>query len=451
MLLKANPAGSFSGRFRIPSSKPETQRAILCAVLADGKSCVFNDLRCAETDTMKAACRTLGATIIDHTDHLEIHGIGRHPSTKGRLIDAAGSGLVFRTMAAISSAFSAPTILTGDQTLRKRVMSDLLQALGSLGAEIYSICENGKAPVVNWGHGLRGGRCTLPGNVSSQFITAILLAAPFAERAVDLEILGDVYSESYIQQTIAEMRSSGISVSASADLTTFHVEPGTYLPYDRHIREDYTSASYLLAAASLYPGHTTFENVHGESRQGERAIVDILRRLGLEVEFDSQAKTLSVHNPVGRLEGDYEFDATDYPNIVPTLAAIGSYVEGTFRVIGGRITRFHKASRIEAMVNELTTAGVDIRLVHNDGVVDGFEIKGRNSYPGWNRFSSWGDHRIFMSLFVAGLRMEGPSYYSGFEDVRLSFPDFFDQFGRAGVAVETTEAISPDFDSREVA
>ena len=170
MLLEVQPPGGFSGTFRVPSSKPETQRAILTGALADGRSRVVNDLRCRETETMKDACRALGAVITESDGELRIAGVGNAPRYQKRVIDAAGSALVFRTMAAVSSVQPSAVVITGDDTLRRRVMSPLFDALRALGADIESICEPGTAPIVNWGGGLRGGTCRLPGNVSSQFI-----------------------------------------------------------------------------------------------------------------------------------------------------------------------------------------------------------------------------------------------------------------------------------------
>jgi len=434
MLLKVDPLESFSGTFRVPASKPETQRAILAGALAEGGvSRVVNDLRADETGTMKRACRALGAEIVEHDGYLEIRGRGRSFRHTGRVVRADGSGLVFRTMTALSSVQASPVVVTGDETLCNRVMAPLLDALRELGADVESICREGNAPVVTWGRGLKGGRCRLPGDVSSQFVTAILFAAPFAENPVDIEIEGEVYSRSYLTQTLSCLTGAGVEVSASSDYRQFRVEPSAYRARDVTVHEDYTSASYLLAAAALYPGRSVLTNVHGESAQGEYAIVSILERLGLRITVDRARSCLVVDNPRGRLRGTLEVDAGDCPNIVPTLAAVGAYVEGSLRVVGGRLTRFHKAPRVEAMVSELSRAGVDIEPVEVDGVCDGFEVRGAPTYPGGQMFSSWGDHRIFMSLFVAGLRMRSANLFSGFEDVRLSFPEFVSEFTRAGV------------------
>src|SRR6185437_11151774 len=174
MLLAVDPIDSFSGTFRVPSSKPETQRAILVGTLAGGTSHIYNDLRCDETETMKNACRAFGAKITDHDGFLEIKGTGGALPDIRRVIQSRGSGLVFRVVTALASALPSPVVVTADANMRKRVMEPLLQALRELGADIESIVNANKAPVVNWGGGLRGGTCRLPGDISSQFITAVL-------------------------------------------------------------------------------------------------------------------------------------------------------------------------------------------------------------------------------------------------------------------------------------
>ncbi|MFF2331667.1 MULTISPECIES: 3-phosphoshikimate 1-carboxyvinyltransferase [unclassified Streptomyces] len=440
MLLRVEPIENFAGTFRVPASKPETQRAILASTLAEGRSRVVNDLRCDETETMKRACRALGAEISEHDGYLDITGVGGSLGNAPRtMIRADGSGLVFRTMAALTSVLPSPAVVTGDETLCNRVMSPLLDALGELGADIESVCREGHAPIVNWGGRLAGGNCRLPGDVSSQFITAILFAAPFAEHPVEIDVAGRVHSQSYIEQTLHTLREAGVQVTASPDHRHYRVEPSRYRAKDVSVHEDYTSASYLLAAAALYPGRTVFTHVHGGSRQGEAAILPILERLGLRTTLDRAASRLIVDNPRGSLRGTFDIDATDCPNIVPTLAAIGAYVDGTLRVTGARVTHFHKAARIEAMVTELSRAGVAIKSLYARGVCDGFEVRGAPAYPGGVTFSHWGDHRIFMSLFVAGLRMKSANLYSGSEEVRLSFPSFFGQFAKAGVTTSSVE------------
>lgn len=440
-LLKVNPMKNYKGYFRVPSSKPETQRAILVAAMAEGISYVHNDLRCSETNTMKNACRNFGAGIIEHDTFLEIRGVGGKPQYTRNVIDCKGSGLVFRIFSALASIVNEPVVLTGDDTLCDRVMLPLFKALEQFDVRIESILKKGKVPIVNWSNRLLGGKCVLPGNISSQFITAVLLVAPFAEDIVEIFIDGEVYSQSYIRQTVECMISSGVDVDFSSDFKYFKVQPGVYQAGNFYIKEDYTSASYILACASLFPGKTVLSNVHGDSLQGEQAILKIIKSLGVDVQFNQDSHEVVIENSLDELRGDFEFSAVDYPNIVPTLAALGSFINGRFRVVGASITRFHKASRVEAIVSELQKLGVDIQLIKKEGICDGFEIRGKSSYAGGEILSSWGDHRIFMSLFIASLRMKMPCFLSGYEDVDCSFPSFLSDFKNAGVELESVSEV----------
>lgn len=444
MLLKVDPIRTLSGTVHVPSSKPETQRAIFIAAMAPGVSRVYNDLRCLETEAMKSACRLAGATIIEHPDHLEIHGIAGQLGAIPKVIDAKGSGLVFRVFTALASASPSPVVITGDRILRGRVMAPLFESLKGIGVNLESIAEPGKAPIVNWSRELPGGTCVLPGNVSSQFITALLLTAPFATGPIEIKVEGEVYSQSYIRQTIQAMQSGGIQVEHSPELNWFRVQPGQYKACDTHITGDYTSSSYLLARAALYKGTTVLTNISEVSLQGERAIIDVIKALGIQVEFDAARHELRVTNPFDSLAADVEFNAVDFPNIVPTLAAIGAFVKGRFRLVGGSITRLHKAPRVQAMVAELQKLGVDIQPIFDGEVYDGFEIHGADSYEGGVDLSSWGDHRIFMSLFVASLKCRQPNRLSGYADVDCSFPEFFEQFANDGVRFAVVDETDPD-------
>lgn len=436
MLLQVNPISSIGAAATIPSSKPETQRAIIAATLAKGKSIVYNDLRCLETTTMKEACKTVGAKIVERDGYLEIEGVGSQINTSHKVIDALGSGLVFRVFTALTCFSTTPAVITGDAILRNRVMKPLFDALETLGGNIHCIAEAGKAPVVNWGGGIKGGRCVIPGNVSSQFITAVMFAAPMSSNPTEIIIEGEILSKSYIRQTVETMQAAGIQIEVSDDMSCIVVYPGEYQAAEYHISGDYTSSSYIIAAATMFKGNMVLNNMKSGSLQGERAVLNVVQELGLELQFDDEKEQLTIINDKDSLEGEYEFDASDYPNIVPTLAVIGMYVKGTFRVVGGSITRLHKSPRIKAIVSELQKLGVDIKPLFKDDVYDGFEIHGKDSYEGGFELSSWGDHRIFMSLFAASLRCKNANYIDGYADVICSFPDFFTEFSSLGATFE---------------
>jgi 3-phosphoshikimate 1-carboxyvinyltransferase len=445
MLLKTIPSAVFADNakrdFFVPGSKPETQRAILIGSLANGTSTITHDLRCRETAIMKRAAQALGAVFIEDEERLAVVGV----SLRGMQTDCVpvirseGSGLVARTFAVLGTVRPGPLVVTGDDILCGREMRPLFEVLNDTAPSLEYIGAPYHLPVLVHGGGLKGGEYELPGDVSSQFITALLIGAPMAESPVTIRVRGTVLSGSYLRQTIAAMKLAGVTVQHDDDLKWFHVPEAEYQPFSQHIAGDYTSASYFLLAAALSEGTTVLRNISKHSLQGEREIVNILEEIGVTCSFDSESEILTVKNNRSSFRGNYEFDISDCPNIAPTLAALGSYVNGRFRVIGASITRLHKSSRVDAMVHELRKLGVQITPISKNGVVDGFEVRGRDSYEGGQLFSSWRDHRIFMSLFVASLRHRNPNWIDGYADVDCSFPTFLEQFEHNGAKFETTQ------------
>ncbi|HEX6371127.1 MAG TPA: 3-phosphoshikimate 1-carboxyvinyltransferase [Longimicrobium sp.] len=425
--------GPIAGTLRVPSSKPDTQRALVTAALAGGRSVIHNDLRCQETEVMKDCLRALGAGIREDDGWIEVTGTGGRLSAPGEVLRCAGSALAFRTLLALACGTGAPVILTGDAVLRRRVMAPLFAALRGLGAELDCIGEENLAPVVNWGSPLRGGRCILPADGSSQFATAVLLAAPRAQGPVEITldgVEGGVLSASYIRQTLDAMRRAGVEVEASESLGRMTVRPCDYHPFECALGGDYTSASYLLALAALFPGTLTLTNLEPDGAQGERKMLDVVRELGVELRFEGDV--CQVSNDGGGMRGDHVFDLGDAPNILPTVAALAAFVEGRCRIVGGRLTNHHKSPRILSITEELRKAGVAVEPVYRGGELDGMEIRGRASYEGGVAFSSWGDHRIAMSLALAALRMREPSRVEGVDLVGTSYPGFFDALEEVG-------------------
>lgn len=423
----------YGGECYIPSSKPETQRALIVSSLADGISQIHNPLDCLETQIMRDALCNIDSEIALMGNMWQIKGNKGRIRYNNKVIQCAGSGLVFRVMTALTCFSDRPVVITGDSSLRPRVMSQLFDSLKFLGAKIDCLAEVDKAPIVNWGNGIKGGECVLPGNVSSQFITALLFAAPFASRCTQIKITDEILSKSYIRQTIYFMKLSGIDVSYSDKLDVINVKPGIYKPINVEISADMTSASYLLAIATLFPGNYTFHNVHSSSMQGEKYFVEIIKELGVEVKFVDIENTMYVSNNLLKLSGEFDFCVSDCPNIIPTLAALGAYVEGSFSVTGGSITTKHKSNRIHAMITELLKLGVDITPVFKNEIYDGFTIHGKSNYNGGVTLSSWGDHRVFMSLFIASMRMKESNKIDGYADVICSFPSFFDEINKLNI------------------
>ena len=425
-------------KIAIPSSKPETQRAILVGSLACGESRVYNYLNCLETATMIQACRSIGANIEEEDKVLMIEGIRSLEEMDNNTvtIDCLESGLVARIFLAVGSSISRPIHITGGKVLTKRILAPLTSSLLKAGVDIEFLKETGHLPLINKSTYLPGGIFSLPGNISSQFVSSLLLAAPLARDRIQIQVAKPIYSESYIKQTLAIMKEAGILVEYLEDFSSFEVTPNEYNPLDISIYGDYTSASYFLAKAILFPGTTVLKNITEISQQGEKEMVDLIKSIGINAVFDSSLNELRIENNLSELEGEIEFDARNCPNIIPTLAAIGAFVKGRLRVTGGLLTNYHKSPRIEVILSELCKLDVRCEPIYCNNLLDGFEIYGKASYQGGVSLSSWGDHRIFMSLFLVSLKCLESNYIDGYSSVNCSFPAFLHEFKKQGACYE---------------
>lgn len=428
MIISIRPIQTFNGVFDIPPSKPETQRAILAAALASGTSLITHDLRCLETILMKNAIKTMGAQVIEQAQKLEIHGCANNPIFADSSIECAGSALVFRIFAALATHSQHPINLKADGTLSKRIMKPLFDALMSLGGKYDFGQAPSKAPCCVLPSRLCGGVCHLPGNISSQFITSLLFFGPLLNDALEIHVDFPPHSSSYIKQTLHTLALAGVNVEYNNQLTFLKTLPSKFRSFNVNIDGDFTSASYLLGCAILFPGKTVFNNINIRSLQGEAIILDLLSALDMKFSFSEEKKQLTIDNQLDTLRGDIEINVKNGPNITPTLAAIGAYITGSFTVRGAKLCQYHKSPRIEVIVYELKKLGVDISLIYDENnICDGFTVRGKASYTGGATFNSHNDHRILMSLYVAALKANSPCQIktSGLSSVKTSFPDFF--------------------------
>lgn len=422
------------GRFRAPASKPETQRALIMAALADGLTKISYPLVARETLVMIEACRSLGAKIAQHEDRLEVSGTGpvcgQELAASGpagdRYVWASGSALVARLFLTLASALPENVIVDGNCTLRVRPFRPLIEALSQKGVEFRFFDKAGHLPVTAVSRSLPGGRYQLGTDVSSQFATALAISAPLADTPLLLELTGPEYSISYIRQTVDMMARFGVAVDATDDMRRILVpNQRCYQAVDVEITGDYTSASYIVGAAFVTGGSITVSNLDPASLQGERAILDIVADLGGEVSWTAEQNT--VHVDCTRLTApvDAVFDLRDCPNILPTVAAMAATVPGRVRIMGGRLTQNHKSPRISAIAAELSKAGVAVETTRDDsGDLDGLVINGGTHLAGGVEFSDHGDHRIYMALCLFSLACQTACSFSGAPDTHDSFPGF---------------------------
>lgn len=416
------------GSFVIPSSKPETQRALVTAALADGHSRIYNDLRCRETEATRNGLRAIGARIEEFDGRLDIFGVAGKPVRTVDTIDCMGSGYAFRVMSVLAAQTSGTITITGDSVLQKRIMSPLLEALEGIGAEIEYLGKYGCAPIRIHSATLRNGRCVVPGHNCSQFTTALLFGLPLLAEPMELVVTGDIASASYVHQTLDAMARAGVSAGSNVPAHRYLIEPQCYQPFTVSIGGDFTSASYIVAIACLFEGEYVLKNVGAASLQGERAIIDFAVEMGLEVSFNEHENACVLVNRRGPPRGNFHFNVRNSPNILPTLAAIGAFVDGSLSIVGGSVTNHHKSPRIRAMLEELSKLGVTVSpLYAENGELDGLKLQGKPTYDGGCELSSWGDHRIFLSLFVVSLRTCKGNQIEGYDGIKNSFPNFLEQ------------------------
>lgn len=415
MELTVGKAENINGHVNAPPSKSFTHRAILIASLAKGVSKIKHPLYSEDTNATLESCQALGIDIKTNVEECLIMGTGGNFKTPEDILNVRNSGTTLRLMSSAASLAPDYTILTGDHSLRTRPMQELIQSLEKLGVSVTSSRGNGMAPLIVKG-GFHGGRTSLPGDISSQFISSILITAPYAENPVDLKINGKFISKPYVDITLDIMEEFGVEVE-SIDMNEFHVEPQRYKGREYTVEGDYSSSSYLIAAAAVLDSNLTVQNLKSNSKQGDKFILDIVKDMGCEVNLKKNQVNIQGQ---GRLEG-VDVNLENTPDLLPTVASLGAMAEGTTRIYGVEHARFKETDRIHACALELSKLGVSLK--ENE---DGLTIKG--GVKG-GVVDSHNDHRMVMALYLIGLKVGGVKIQNA-SVYDVSFPNFIEVMER---------------------
>jgi 3-phosphoshikimate 1-carboxyvinyltransferase len=423
--------GRLRGSALVPSSKPHCQRAILIAALAEGESSIRNVHLCSETALVADACRAFGACVEREGRDLKVGGVAGRPQAPRRVLRVAGSGFGLRTLLALSSLADGPTVLTGDSRLRGRPLLPLVERLRQQGACVEPIDEVAQLPLVSWGGGLRGGEVKVPVETTSQFVTSLLLVAPHAAEPLTLVLEAEPVGRHYVEMTVELMRDFGAELEASADLRRIAVQPGLYRGHAVGMARDATSTFCFIAAAVAAEADLRLEGVHPCGDPLLHRALEIGGLLGVRLRQVGPTLLVSSGEPPAER---VDLDVTDVPTLVPALAAVACRLPRGLRVTGAQHLRFHKTSRLETLMGELEKLGHRLTPVWKDGVLDGFESHGVRRRVA-SSLDCHGDHRLFMSLFLAALGCPEPVSLSGEETLAASFPDFVEQFAGLGAPV----------------
>ncbi|MFC6825814.1 3-phosphoshikimate 1-carboxyvinyltransferase [Halopelagius fulvigenes] len=416
------------GRTRAPPSKSYTHRAILAAGYG-GDATVRDPLVSADTKATMRAVEAFGGSVERAEDdtHLVVSGFGGRPGVPDDVVNCENSGTTMRLVTACGALADGLVVLTGDDSLRSRPQGPLLSAIEDLGGRGESTRGNGRAPLVVGGS-TPGGRVSIPGDVSSQYITALLMAGAVTDEGAEVELETELKSAPYVDITVEVLDDFGVEVERTE--AGFAVEGGqSYAPEggEYAVPGDFSSMSYLLAAGAVAAegGESVVVEGARPSAQGDSAIVDILDSMGAAVSWDREAGEITVSR--GDLTGT-TVDVGDTPDLLPTIATLGAAAEGDTVIENCEHVRYKETDRVSAMAEELGKMGASVteerdRLTVHGGETElsGARVDGRH------------DHRIVMSLAVAGLVAEGETTVEGAEHVDVSFPDFFESMESLGV------------------
>jgi len=413
------------GVVRTPPSKSYTHRALLAAGYAD-ETTVANPLDSADTRATARAVEAYGGRVSWKGSTAVVDGFDGRPDVPDDVIDCANSGTTMRLTTATAALADGVTVLTGDESLRSRPQGPLLDALSDLDGRAESTRANGQAPLVVGGD-IDGGAVAIPGDVSSQYITALLMAGAVTDDGIDIELTTALKSAPYVEITVELLEAFGIESEETDE--GFHVpEDQQYATADGSyaVPGDFSSMSYLLAAGALAADDELLVDGAEPSAQGDSAIVSVLDRMGATLEWDRDAG--QIHVEQSPLSG-VAVDVGDTPDLLPTIATLGAVADGTTRIINCEHVRYKETDRVSAMAEELDTLGAVVEEEQDVLTVYG----GESSLTG-GTVAGHDDHRIIMALSLVGL-VAGPVTVEGAGHVDVSFPGYFETLRSLGADV----------------
>jgi 3-phosphoshikimate 1-carboxyvinyltransferase len=404
---------------RIPGSKSLTNRALLIAALAQGKTRLINALFSDDSGLLVTALQNLGFMIfLDPVNGcMEIQGLGGSIPKNQVEIFIGNAGTAARFLTAFLTLGHGTFIVDGDSRMRERPIGDLVDALTQLGANVQADNRYGSLlcpPVKINASGLPGGKTKIAGNISSQFLSALLMTTPYAKTPVEIEITTTLNSKPYIDMTLAIMSDFGIDVERDG-YNSFLIQPGIFSPISEYsIEPDATSASYFFAAPAICGGTVCVDGLSFRSIQGDIKFLDILARMGCAVEENKNSiKITGASELVGM-----DIDMSDIPDTAQTLAAVAPFAISPTRIRGIGSARVKETDRISAVCAELRKIGVGV-YEHEDGMTI-FPCSQFNPAV----INTYNDHRMAMAFSLIGLRVPGISIDNP-GCVSKTFPDFF--------------------------
>ena len=409
------------GEVNCPSNKSYTHRGIFLASLAGNNSKVENALLSADTKATIEACEKFGAVIeVNDSDIIVKKSI--KIGTNVPEINTENSGTTIRIAVGIASLFSEEITLTGDASLQKRPMQPLLDALSSIGAKCSS--TNGNPPIKIKGS-IVGGDISIPGNLSSQFISSLLISAPLTKNGINLTIEGDLVSKPYLDATIATMKKFGVSVKTLIPYKKYNITPQIYKNTIFSVPIDFSSLALLLSFTVLNGEDVVIKGSMGNLPQGDEAFIEFLEQLGVSVTINDNE--IKIKSPK-KLKGG-KFDLRNSPDLLPPLAILSLISSKPIEIVNVKHARLKETDRIAILARELPKIGIKV-----DEKEDGLILESSDSLTG-AKLDSENDHRLFMAFCIAGTYI-GNCIVTDSKSVEVSYPNFIEEMNRLGAKIE---------------
>jgi 3-phosphoshikimate 1-carboxyvinyltransferase len=400
-----------------PPSKSYTHRALIIGALGSGTTTLLQPLFAQDTRLTMSALRMLGVPITENPDRIIITGCnGRFPTRDTTILDLDNSGTSLRLLTSLALLCRYPVILTGSQRMQERPIGPLSQALVSLGGTIDFLKNEGFPPLKVSGH-LQGGSVVVDGTISSQFISSLLIAAPYAETGLEVVIPSPPASQSYLDITLDVMQVFGANVTRDGYARFWVNNRRQYMGRTYTIEGDYSSASYFFAIAAICGGRVTVKNLVPESVQGDRRFLEALRLMGCTVTPSGNAVTVERR---GDLQG-ITFDMSSSPDTVQTLCMVAAMAKTPTTITGISHLKFKESDRISRTAERLLALGGNVQAEDDRITIRPAPLHGGSINPD-------NDHRTAMSFAVLGLGIGGITITDA-ECVSKSFPGFWDILG----------------------
>ena len=408
------------GKITCPPNKSYTHRAIFLAALSDGKSIVKKILHSNDTIATISACRGFGVEVEEVENNVTIKN-KIDETVQSSIINAENSGTTIRIAIAIAALSGGNTTLTGDDSLKKRPMQPILDALETMGVKTES--DEGRPPIHINGK-IQGKEISINGDISSQFISALLIIAPRLPEGLIINVEGKLVSKPYVDLTIAIMKKFGVDVKIEEAYKRYVVSHQIYKPTTFSIPSDFSNLALLLAANVLLGDGLDIEISLGDMPQGDEAIVDILEKLGVNVTLEDDI--ITTESPISLKGG--KFDLSDTPDLLPAIAILALKSEKPIEMFNVKHARYKETDRIAIISRELKKIGLNVEE-KDDGMVI---KKSSELIPA--ELNSENDHRLFMAFSIAGMFV-GECTVSDPDAVKVSYPEFISDLVNVGAKI----------------